>query len=157
MKSNELSEIRTRLTESLDVAQIRFGLWFLLVIYGALLAIFAIGPDRATAVPVMAVLMGLIIDPAVVYELIQLGRIYREPEEYIFCKAELCQPRHAPWTRGCFTFCAVIETEREGRFLVETQPIFLSHGFGGPLMEDYVGKTVTLAWNRETETVVVIG
>ena len=72
-------------------------------------------------------------------------------------EAELCQPHHEPMTGGCFKFCAVIETEQEGRFLVETRPIFISHGFGGPLMEDYLGKTVTIAWNRETDAVVVIG
>ena len=156
MKPNEVSQIRARLKDSLDAAQLRYGCWLLLFAYGAALAAAALTSRREIALPVTAVVMGLGIGACLVRILLELLAILREPEGYVFCRAELGQPRHEPMTRGNFSFSAVIETEREGRFLVETKPIFLSHGFGGPLMEDYLGKTVTLAWNRETGSVVVI-
>lgn len=152
MRKNNASEIRKQLRRSLDVSTIRFELLIFVVPWLILATLALIVGDGIE----MVVLLTVMFAPAVVYELIRLLRIFREPEEYVLCKAQLEKPRHQPLSRGVFTFCAVIDTEQIGQFLVVTNPIFVSHGFGAPLMEDYLGKTVTIAWNRETGMVVVI-
>lgn len=41
--------------------------------------------------------------------------------------------------------------------MVDTNAIFRSYSLLGPSLEDYVNKEVTIAYNRFTERVVVIG
>ena len=43
------------------------------------------------------------------------------------------------------------------KFFADTHAIFFTRGICQPLMEDYANTTVTLAINRETGMVVVIG
>lgn len=84
-------------------------------------------------------------------------RIFRKPEEYFFCKCKLTSFHHKPFLKGGMYFTVVIEDPEGGRFTADTHAIFAAYGIAEPLVENYVGKTVTIGYNRETEMVVVIG
>ena len=50
-----------------------------------------------------------------------------------------------------------LNSPEKGSVTTKTSSIFLARGWLGPLMEDYVNRDVTLAYNEETGQVVVIG
>ena len=156
MKQDNLTEIRSKLWHSAEMAFVRLQI----IVYTVLLLVWCLIPcfaeNRSILLPIMAAIGGVCFAPFVVFWLWRTVQIFRSPEEYVFCRTELCQPHHAPIGRGMFSFMGVIETEEEGRFPVETHAIFQSAG-ARMQMEDYLGKTVTIAWNRETDLVVVIG
>ena len=157
MKTDHLSEIRARLWDSLEMAHVRVQLIVLAAAYAVFMLIFWF---RSVPVPeirtVMLSIVSILFLPVLLFWLWRVWRIFRSPEEYVFCRTELGQPHHFPMLRGMFTFMGVVEADGS-RFAVETHAIFADRGIVQPLMEDYIGRTVTIAWNRKTEMVVVIG
>ena len=86
----------------------------------------------------------------------RMWKLFRVPEEYFFTKATLTTFHQCWWPRGmCFT--VVIDHPEEGTVAVSTNPIFHPTGWEQPLLQDYMNKTVTIGYNRETGMVVVIG
>lgn len=83
--------------------------------------------------------------------------ILHRPGDYIFCTTQLHDPSSVLLDRGSFTLTGVIDDADGSHIAVRTHPIFLSHGFGALRMEEYTDKTVTVGWNRKTDSVVVIG
>ena len=85
----------------------------------------------------------------------ELWRIFRKAESYRLYETKLTQPHGTYWRAMYFT---VLLQDEGGTLIRRTHAIF---GTGrqqwGPLMEDYLNKTVTVAYNEETEEVVVIG
>lgn len=156
MKTDNLSEIRARLWASAEMAHVRVQFLFWAAGFGLCLLLCGAGENWRLTFPTLAVCLSVTFLPVLIFWLVRTWRIFRKAEHYVFCPAELSQPHHAPYGRGLFSFMGVIETERDGRFAVETHAIFQASGIG-LVMEDYLGKTVTLAWNRETDMVVVIG
>lgn len=156
MKTDNLSDIRARLWESAEMAHVRFQILLWLACFGLSLLACGSGSNWQEEFPIMAAITGIVFVPILGFWLWRVIRIFSRLDAYVFCPAELSQPHHAPLGQGLFSFMGVIETEADGRFAVETHAIFHSSGVG-LLMEDYLGKTVTLAWNRETDMVVVIG
>lgn len=157
MKTDNLSEVRRRLWNSMEMAYVRLQIIAWLTGYGVCLLVCCPRAAEYQAAPMIAAFVSIVFLPFVGFWLWRVFAIFSSAQEYVFCRTELNQPHYLPLSRGTFTFMGTIETEEDGRFAVETHAIFQSHGIGAPLMEDYVGKTVTLAWNRETEMVVVIG
>ena len=86
----------------------------------------------------------------------RMWKLFRVPEEYFFTQAKLSTFHQKMWTRGMMCFTVVIDHPEEGTVAVSTNPIFASYGWEQPLLEDYLNKTVTVGYNRETGTVVVI-
>ena len=157
MKTYDRSVTRSLLWGSMEMAHVRMQLIVWAVAYGFCLVLFWFRAGSIPQVrPVMMVFTSLLFLPPVGFWLLRVWNIFRRADEYVFCPTELNQPHHAPLRRDMFSFMGVIETG-EGRFAVETDAIFAGRGIVQPLMEDYIGRTVTVGWNRETETVVVIG
>ena len=157
MNHNERSDIRARLWGSLEMAHVRMQLIVWAVGYAVTLAACCFNDSGIPQVAaMMAVFVSVMFVPILGFWLWRIFRIFQSVEEYIFCRTELSQPHHMPMLRGMFTFMGIIE-DNGSRFAVETHAIFAERGIIPPLMEDYVGKTVTICWNRETEMVVVIG
>ncbi len=98
----------------------------------------------------------LVFLPFTAFYIYRIIIIFRKPEEYIFRKVTLKQP-HSGDMRGTFYFSILLETEERGWFAADTASIFMGHGLQGPYLEDYVNREVTVAYNRSTEQVVVIG
>ena len=100
---------------------------------------------------------GLMLLPTGGFALIRTIQIFRKPESYIFCPAALRLPREGP-VRYSIYYTALAEDPEDGsKFIVDTHAIFLTHGMTGPTVTEYTGRTVTIAYNRETKMVVVIG
>lgn len=147
-------EIRQKLKASVDMSYVRLNL----ILYGLFLllgVLMGLGRPEiiSTAVGIFAV-CGLII---LVPSLRICFRIYRELAGYRLYKATLSQP-HSGFPRGYMYFTVVLEETDGSKFIVNTNTIFQSYGTAfGPSMEDYVNQTVTIAYNEDTEAVVVIG
>ena len=68
----------------------------------------------------------------------------------------MTQPHGSFWVRSMY-FTVLLE-DGDGTIVANTHSIFgTSRHQIGPIMEDYVNKTVTVAYNGLTEQVVVIG
>ncbi len=157
MKTDNLSVIRSRLWHSAEMAHVRLQLIAMAIGWAVALVICLPGAAGVPGVLHMqAAFVSLFFAPFVIFWLWRTFRIFQSAQEYVFCRTELSQPHHAPLGRGLFSFMGIIETEEDGRFPVETHAVFQGAGWG-LVMEEYLGKTVTLAWNRETNMVVVIG
>ena len=149
----DTSEIREKLKCSLEIAHIRSEMVIYSVIAAAYIALFTL----AWGGWVLALIVSLlVIGPFLCLDGWRIWKIFREPAAYVFCKATLSR-LHSGDMRGTFYFTIVLETEKRGRFVADTAPIFQSRGWLGPLLEDYVNREVTIAYNEDTETVVVIG
>ena len=98
---------------------------------------------------------GIVLIPMFGVHAWELRRIFRKAESYRFFEAKLTQP-HGTYFRAMYF--TVLLRDGDGTIISRTHAIF---GTGkhqwGPLMEDYLNKTVTVAYNEETEEVVVIG
>ena len=89
--------------------------------------------------------------------IIRTIRLLRKPEEYFFCKCTLSSVHHRAFLKGAMYFTVVIEDPEGNRFAADTHAIFAAYGIAEPLLENYINRTVTVGYNRETEMVVVIG
>ena len=87
---------------------------------------------------------------------IWLFRIFRRAEDYCFCKGTLTK-LHRGMVKHSMGFTVVLEIPGEGKVVAKTRAIFLTHGWPGPLVEDYVNQEVEIAYNRTTRQTVVIG
>lgn len=148
----DTSEIKEKLKCSLEIAHIRSALvvWsFLVAAYVTVLTLFWGG------LTFTATLCGLFLIPIWVAYGWRYFRVFRKPEHYTFHKATLSQP-HANKFHA-FYFAVELNSPEKGSVTTKTSSIFLARGWLGPLMEDYVNRDVTLAYNEETGQVVVIG
>ena len=85
----------------------------------------------------------------------RMWKLFRVPEEYFFTQAKLSTFHQKMWYRAMY-FTVVIDHPEEGTLAVNTNPIFHPTGWEQPLLEDYLNRTVTVGYNRETGMAVVI-
>ena len=149
-------QIHARLRSSLEFK----ALWNYFIITAVILSLFLLfaewrnpGEGKGIAFTVY----GLLIAPYLIFCIIRTVNIFRSAECYAFCQATLSQP-HGGLMRDTIYFTAlVIDPDTGEKFFADTHAIFFTRGICQPLMEDYANTTVTLAVNRETGMVVVIG
>jgi len=79
----------------------------------------------------------------------RLLRIFRKSAHYTFFRTTLCMPKG---NRKAIAFPVMVP----GGEQYWTECIFYIRNLK-PLLSDYLDKTVTVAWNRETGMVIVIG
>ena len=154
----ETKQIRERLKSSLEVQILWRNLIIVAVTTAVMMVIFAIGDEFDGFFWVYAgVTAVVILGPTAIFTAIRAFRIFRKPEAYIFCRTTPTQP-HAGALRSTMFFTVLLEDPEDGsKFFADTHAIFYSHGIVQPLMEDYINNPITIAYNRETEMVVVIG
>ncbi len=80
-------------------------------------------------------------------------KILRKAEAYELHRAKLVQP-YARFGMGMYSFAAILEDQSD---VLQTDAIFAVRSLDLPQMQDYVNQTVTIAYNPETEMVVVMG
>jgi len=86
----------------------------------------------------------------------ELWRIYRKAEFYRFYETKLTQP-HSTYHARSFRFTVLLR-DSDGTIVAKTHSIFGASKYQwGPIMEEYLNKTVTVAYNEETGCVTVIG
>lgn len=156
---NDKKAIRERLWDSLETqAAIRY------LITGVILAVFCIllgmrelrYMEPGFRILGTAIVSALCALPVLLFSLIRLFRIFWKSEHYHFCKATLSNPRGGN-LRHTIRFRVLLEDSEGRKFTADTHSIFYTRGLIGPLMEDYVNQTVTIAYNEETGMVTVIG
>lgn len=87
----------------------------------------------------------------------RIFNIFRHSESYHFCKTNLCNPKGGS-IRDTIKFTVVLEDPDGNKFAADTHSIFHTHtSMFGLALEDYVNRTVTVGYNKETGQVVVIG
>ena len=149
-------EIQARLRHSLEFKR----LWNYFIVTTVILSLFALftvlkNPEAGWGIA--AIIYGLMLAPYLIFCMIRTINIFRRAERYAFCKATLATP-HGGLMRDTIYFTAlVIDPDTDEKFFADTHAIFFSRGIFQPLMDDYANATVTLAVNRETGMVVVIG
>ena len=149
-------EIHARLRSSLEFKQL-WGYFLITAVILSLFLLFAVWRNPGEGMGIAATVYGLFIAPYLIFCTIRTVSIFRRAERYVFCKATLSQP-HGGLLRDTMYFTAlVIDPETGEKFFADTHAIFFTRGIFQPLMEDYANTTVTLAVNRETGMVVVIG
>ena len=148
----EKSDIRYQLWHSLEMHTLRRDILLFIICLGLPCLTISQSKDTAGA----SVLMALILVALLTFYIVRIGKIFHCAEYYVFCKGTLCQPRYNPYIK-MYAFTAVLEMPEGDTKAVDTHAIFATHGIFEPLMEDYVGKTATIAYNPLTDMVVVIG
>ena len=156
-------EIREKLKHSLEVSTIRLWvkieLGMVLLVCGlhflsALLNRYN-NPDESFWM-IYGIVAVIVLIPMFAVHAWELRRIYRKYEACRFYETKLTQP-HSNHMLRSFSFTVLLRDE-EGTVITRTHSIFgMSKYQWGPIMEDYLNKTVTVAYNEETEEVVVIG
>ena len=98
---------------------------------------------------------GIVLIPMFAVHAWELRRIYRKYEACKFYQVKLTQPHGSLWRSMHFT---VLLRDEDGTIITRTHSIFGTSKYQwGPSMEDYLNKTVTVAYNEETGEVTVIG
>lgn len=156
----DIKEIRQMLWGSLDMAYVKMWLFVAAVCAPITWLFLWLGTRgyRTTEQAVMIwVTIAIVIGPIVVFCAIRSCNIFRHPESYHFCKTKLCNPKGGS-LRDTIKFTVVAEDADGDKFIADTHSIFTTHpGMFGLGFEDYVNRTVTIAYNEETGQVIIIG
>ena len=149
-------EIHARLRSSLEFKQL-WSYFLITAVILSLFLLFAVWRNPGEGMGLAATVYGLFIAPYLIFCTIRTVSIFRKTERYAFCQATLSQP-HGGLVRDTMYFTALVIDPNTGeKFFADTHAIFFTRGMFQPLMEDYANTTVTLAINRDTGMVVVIG
>ena len=97
------------------------------------------------------VVLNMVFLPLLAYLGWRVLRIYRKIDSYTFCEAVLDRPRTG--YKGAVSFRVELRTRSGATINRETHAIF---GSWETRLEDYVNKKVLVAYNEETDTVIVI-
>lgn len=142
--------VRRRLWDSLEMHYYRV---ILLVVAVAFCIMFFPYLGRYTQGAVITLLVFL---PFLGFYIWRVFQVFRCPEQYVFTRCKLEKFHFSIFWRSAF-FDLRLEIPEVGVVHDETAAIFVAHGLGAPLIEDYVNREVTVAYNRSTGRIVVIG
>lgn len=153
-----MESIRKRLWSSVEMGHYRNHLiiYAIAVTAAAILAVIRNDAHDPALWGIAAILLAIVFLPFLGYYLWQIVRIFRKWDQYIFCNVNLVNP-HPGWYRGTMYFTILAEHPALSKIVVNTRPIFHTHGLIGPLFCDYVNQKITIAYNPQTDVVVVIG
>lgn len=150
----DIKKTRQRLWSSLDMSWVRTQFW----ITAAACAVFWLfcGARYDEAPWIRPLIVGVVAAPILLFLLWRTWKIFRRAEGYIFCQTVLDSPAGG-WRRGTIYFTVTVTDSGNRRYRVDTHPIFYTRSMFGNGLQDYVNRKVTVAYNEETGTLVVIG
>ena len=149
-------EIHAQLRSSLEFRTL-WNYFIITAVILSLFALFAVLQNSGAGWEIAACIYGFLLAPYLIFCVIRTFNIFRKAERYAFCKATLATP-HGGLMRDTIYFTALaVDPDTGEKFFADTHAIFFTRGICPPLMENYANTTVTLAVNRETGMVVVIG
>ena len=146
-------EIKEKLKCSLEIAHIRSALVVASVLVAAYVGIMTLFWG---SIAFTVILCGVILFPIWLAYSWRYFRVFRKISRYTFHRAVLDRPSISRFVHA-FHFTVTLEGTEKGTVTADTSSIFLARGWLGPILEDYVNKEVTLAYNEETGQVVVMG
>ena len=156
----DVKEIRQALWQSLDMVFVKMLLlWAVIVDAILFVVLFFSSVDMAAAEkwPIIITMLVICALPFLIFCLWLTVQTFRKAEDYIFCTATLSNPMGGRF-RDSIKFRVLLEDADGYKFVADTHSIFSTHkDFSGLGFEDYVNQKVTIAYNEETENVVVIG
>lgn len=156
---NDVQEIRRKLWNSDERVSLNMWLFVATVTTVILGLVILVGPILTPGYKLaMFIFLFILIElPIYLFWAWRMISIFRHPESYWFCKANLCNPIGGRF-RDTIRFTVLLEDPDGNKFAVNTHSIFQSHkGLLALALEDYINQTVTIAYNEETGMVVVIG
>lgn len=149
-------ENRRRLWNSLEMGEVKRTIVMILVVVPLVWFLGTGQMNHPEAKWFALGLLAVFFVPYLVFYLYRMVCILDRPEAYHFCEATLHRPQSS-FNRRLFYFSVVIRDEEGMEFMTNTHAIFGVRNLIGPRMEDYVDRTVTMAYNKVTGMVVVIG
>lgn len=122
-----------------------------------LFSLFAVLRNSGAGWSIAATVYAFLLSPYLIFCIIRTVNIFRRAGDYVFYKATLTTP-HGGLLRDTIYYTALaVDPDTGEKFFADTHAIFFTRGICQPLMEDYTNAAVTLAVNRVTGMVVVIG
>ena len=150
-------EIRARLRQSLEVSHIRTMIicYTIAMLAGTVIAWLRNREAEASLLIAATIFSVFWIVIMAIYG-IWLIRIFRDAKDYVFCNTTLAQLHSGRWKNTMY-FTVVLDIPGSGKIVGKTHAIFQTHGWPGPLVEDYVNRKIEIGYNVTTGQVVVIG
>jgi len=152
-------EIKKRLKNSLDVAYLKrlMVVYGLTITLGALVWMLRMGDIRDSGQWILSIAVSAaLFIPIPVICLLRAVKIFHRLDAYTFCQGKLSQPRSSAHTNAMY-FTVLLQDPSGNYFTADTNGIFHTRSLVGPRLEDYINRTVTIAYNEATDAVVVIG
>ncbi|MBR2048696.1 MAG: hypothetical protein IJ960_08890 [Oscillospiraceae bacterium] len=150
---HDTDEIKSMLRRSLDRKVYLRSLWGVVIAVPVSLAYCQFRYSEVSAR--MLLILAPVIAVFVLSWGLRLARLYRQPEGYIIVKATL--GTSGQWySKSGVSLPVYLEDPWMGPVTARTNRIFHRRGFAQPLLADYENRTVTVAYNRYTDVVVVI-
>lgn len=151
--------IRQRLCHCLDMGCARRAGKFALMVFAGIALFFLLKLDMLE-LPVRIGLSLLLPLLMVLPELIYCGwlacRVLRKPEGYILGRVKLDQPLGGR-LRGTVRFRVILDAGNGRQIQAVTHSIFWTRSLFDPEIESYVNREVDVAYNDETDVLVVLG
>ena len=149
-------QIRAYLRDSLEL-KVLWGNFLLIAVIVIVVVCLQTGKGMGRESFWLATLIvfGVSAGPYLIFCIIRTIRIFHRAGDYFFCRVKLANPQGG-FLRSSIFFRVLLQDPVDGeKFLADTHAIFATRGPLG--LEEYVGRTVTIGYNRETGIVVVIG
>lgn len=148
----DIKIIRRKLWNSLDMFCVRKYLIEPLMLYAVALLMMLRQLPSEYRLGIAFVLFCILVLPVLLFCLWRSYSIFQKSGSYCFYRAVLDRPK-AGLLRDTMYFTVVLDR----KYVVDTHSIFQIRSLFGPELECYVNQTVTVAYNEETGSVVVIG
>lgn len=97
------------------------------------------------------------ISPFVIYEAHRYRSLFKSIDNYEPCEAMLDRPSTSYWARGAIYYTVTFKTSDGETVTADTRAMWSSAPLAPNQLEDYNNKTVTLAYDKEAERLIVIG
>ncbi len=154
---------REKIRTSLDARCLRRSLkaeiyvYIGLVVFISLIAIIAFWKfptEMVKALTVYNLLYTVFYAPMILFHAVRLRNLLKRSDDYVYGRATLSE-FHTAW-RGHFYFCVEFSDERGQRYRGETASFFHASAFALADFEEWHGKSVELAFDPETERMIVL-
>ena len=99
----------------------------------------------------------LAISPFVIYEAYRYRSLFKSIDKYETCEARLDRPSTSYWGRGAIYYTVSFKTSEGESVTADTRAMWSSAPFAQNQLEDYNNKTVSLAYDKENDRLVVLG
>ena len=97
------------------------------------------------------------ISPFVIYEFYRYKSLFKNIEAYEQGEAKLDRPSTSYWVRGAVYYTVTFKTSSGEAVTTDTKAMWSSSPFAQNQLEDYNNKTVTIAYDKADERLVVLG
>ena len=97
------------------------------------------------------------VSPFVIYEIYSYKKLFKDIDKYELCEARLDKPSMSYWLRGAVYYNLYFQLSDYVNVSKATRAMWSSSPFAPNQFEYYNNKTVEVAYDRESDRLVVIG